>query len=135
MGRTHVSRGALMSSSFLDGFDAEESKRIADAGRRLTVPEGWSPISQDTGSDKLYLIESGEVSVRRDGEEIGRLGAGDVMGEAGILGHSLRSASLVALTELEVIHLTDTDVLALCEEMPKFKTALETAATSHSRDA
>jgi CRP/FNR family cyclic AMP-dependent transcriptional regulator len=121
-------------SSFLDGFDAKESKRIISAGRRLTVPAGWSPIAENTGADKLYLIESGEVSVRHHGEEINKLGAGDVMGEKAILGHSLRTASLVALTRLEVIHFTDTDVLRLCEEMPKFRTALETAATSHSRE-
>lgn len=119
-------------SSFLDGFDAEESKRILSAGRRLKVPEGWSPIAENTGADKLYLIESGEVSVRQHGEEIARLGAGDVMGEAAILGHSLRTASLVALTQLEVVHMTDTEVLALCEEMPKFRTALENAASNRS---
>jgi CRP/FNR family transcriptional regulator, cyclic AMP receptor protein len=122
-----------MTRSFLDGFDRKEAKRITEAGRRVTVPEGWSPISESTGADKLYIITSGEVSVRRKGEEINKLGAGDVMGEKAILGHSLRTASLVALTRLELIHFTDEDVRKLCEDMPKFKDALEKAATSHDR--
>ena len=120
-----------MTSSFLDAFDRKETKKITDAGRRVTVPEGWSPISESTGADKLYIITSGKVSVRRKGEEIGQLGAGDVMGEKAILGHSLRTASLVALTKLELLHLTDEQVRDLCDEMPKFRTELEKSAASH----
>ena len=121
-----------MSTSFLDAFSAKEAKHITSAGRRLTVPEGWSPITESTGADKLYLIESGEVSVRRHGEEINRLTAGDVMGEKAILGGSLRTASLVALTKLEVIHLTDSDVRKLCDEVPGFRSELEKRAKAHS---
>jgi CRP/FNR family transcriptional regulator, cyclic AMP receptor protein len=117
--------------SFKDAFSKAELKRIERAGRRLTVPEGWSPISQSTGADKLYIIESGEVSVRRDGEEVARLGAGDVMGEKAVLSKSLRTASLVALTKLEVLHLTDEDVTKLSEDMPKFREELEKAAAAH----
>lgn len=120
--------------AFLDAFDAKEVKTITGAGTRLTVPEGWSPISQSTGADKLYLIESGEVSVRKNGEEINTLGAGEVMGEKAILGHTLRTASLVALTKLEVIHFTDDAVRTLCEQLPKFKTELEKAADAHTRE-
>jgi len=124
-----------MSTRFLDAFDAREVKRITAAGKRLAVPEGWSPISESTGADKCYIIESGEVSVRRHGEEINRLGPGDVMGEKAILGHSLRTASLVALTRLQVIHFTDEAIRSLCEQMPKFKDELEKAAASHSATA
>jgi CRP-like cAMP-binding protein len=120
-------------TSFLDSFDRKETKKITDAGRRVTVPEGWSPIAESTGADKFYIITSGEVSVRRKGEEINRLGAGDVMGEKAILGHSLRTASLVALTRLELIHFTDEDVRRLCDDLPKFRTELEKAAAAHDR--
>lgn len=120
--------------AFLDAFDARETKTITSAGKKLTVPEGWSPISQSTGADKLYIIESGEVSVRKNGQEINTLGAGDVMGEKAILDHSLRTASLVALTRLEVIHFTDEAVRRLCEEMPKFQAELTKAAEAHSQE-
>jgi CRP-like cAMP-binding protein len=122
-----------MSTTFLDAFDSKEAKQIISAGKRVTVPEGWSPISERTGADKCYIIESGEVSVRKNGEEINRLGPGDVMGEKAILDHSLRTASLVAVTRLEVIHFTDEAVRSLCEKMPKFKAELEKASAAHSR--
>lgn len=120
--------------AFLDSFDAKETQQITAAGKQLTVPAGWSPISQNTGADKLYLIRSGEVSVRKDGKEINTLTAGDVMGEKAILGHSLRTASLVALTRLEVIHFTDDAIRQLCAKMPKFQAELERAAEAHSRE-
>ena len=120
--------------AFLDAFDAAETKKIISAGKSLTVPEGWSPITQSTGADKLYLIESGEVSVRKNGEQINTLTAGDVMGEKAILAHTLRTASLVALTKLEVIHFTDEAVRTLCEQLPKFQTELEKAAEAHSQE-
>ena len=50
------------------------------------------------------------------------------MGEAAIVNHSLRTASIVALTPLELIHFTDEAVRRLCEEIPSFATVLRTAA-------
>ena len=122
-------------TSFLDAFDAREVKQITGAGRRTSVPAGWSPIAESTGADKCYIIESGEVSVRKHGEEINRLGPGDVMGEKAILGHSLRTASLVALSRLEVIHFTAETIEELCKKIPKFRTELERAAVAHSSEA
>ncbi len=120
-----------MSGSFLDSFDNKQRQRIEKVGRRVSLPEGWAPISESTSADKLYIVISGEVSVRRHGEEIARIGAGDVMGERALLGHSLRTASLVALTRLELLHLSDTDVASLSAEMPAFKEALDRAASAH----
>jgi CRP/FNR family cyclic AMP-dependent transcriptional regulator len=117
-----------MADSFYDAFTPEEIARISAAGTRVHVPEGWSPIWERTPADKAYLILDGSVSVRQHGSEIARLGPGDIVGEAAIVNHSLRTASIVALTPLEMIHFTDEAVRALCEEMPSFKSALEAVA-------
>ena len=50
------------------------------------------------------------------------------MGEAAIVNHSLRTASIVALTPLELIHFTDDAVRRLCDEMPSFRSALDGVA-------
>jgi CRP/FNR family transcriptional regulator, cyclic AMP receptor protein len=70
------------------------------------------------------VILDGTVSVRRDGAEIARLGPGDIVGEAAIVGHSLRTASVVAMTPLIAVHFTDADLRALMEEMPGFETTV-----------
>ncbi len=83
------------------------SRRSARTGRRVNLPQGWSPIWENTPADKAYILLDGTVSVRRDGAEIAVLGPGDIVGEAAIVGHSLRTASIVATSPLQAIHFTD----------------------------
>jgi CRP-like cAMP-binding protein len=117
-----------MAETFFSMFKPEEIARISASGTRVTLPEGWAPISEKTGADKAYVILNGTVSVRQHGEEIAQLGPGDIMGEAALMNHSLRTASLVALTPLELIHFTADQLSQLNVEMPSFHEALEKVA-------
>ena len=117
-------------ASFLESFTPKEVARISAHGRRLRLPEGWSPIWEQTPADKAYILLDGTVSVRKGKEEIAQVGSGEIFGEAAIVGHSLRNASIIALTPLEVIHFTDESVRELCEEMPSFKAALDKVTES-----
>lgn len=117
-----------MADSFYDAFTPEDIARISAAGTHVRVPQGWSPIWERTPADKAYIILDGTVSVRQHGEEVAQLGPGDIVGEAAIVNHSLRTATIVALTPLELIHFTDESVRRLCDEMPSFRTALEAVA-------
>lgn len=117
-----------MADSFFSAFTPQEIAKISSAGTRVTLPEGWSPISERTGADKAYIILSGTVSVRQHGEEIAQLGPGDIVGEAAIVYHSLRTASIVALTPLELIHFTAEALQRLAVELPRFGEALDRVA-------
>lgn len=114
--------------SFFSAFTPQEIAKISSAGTRVTLPEGWAPISERTGADKAYIILSGTVSVRQHGKEIAQVGEGDIVGEAAILNHSLRTASIVALTPLELIHFTSDQLNRLAVEMPKFAEQLDAVA-------
>jgi CRP/FNR family cyclic AMP-dependent transcriptional regulator len=125
-----------MAETFFSMFTPEEIARISASGTRVTLPEGWAPISESTGADKAYIILNGTVSVRSHGDEVARLGTGDIVGEAAILNHSLRTATIVALTPLELIHFTKEQLDRLNVEMPAFHEALEmTAAERFPQDA
>ena len=50
-------------------FTPEEIALISASGTRVTLPEGWAPISESTGADKAYVILNGTVSVRSHGRE------------------------------------------------------------------
>lgn len=117
-----------MAESFFSMFSPKEIAVISASGTRVNLPQGWSPIWEDTPADKAYIILSGTVSVRKDGQEIARLGAGDIVGEAAILNRSLRTASIVALTPLELIHLSAEALQRLSVEMPSFHAALDQVA-------
>lgn len=119
-----------MTVSFFDAFTPQEVARISAAGTHVTLPEGWSPIWEGTSGDKAYILLAGTVSVRHGHDEIAQLGPGDIMGEQSIVGHSLRTATVVSLTPLELIHFTDEAVRKLCDEMPSFRAAINAVAES-----
>ena len=95
---------------------------------RWRLPQGWSPIAESTPADKAYLITEGEVSVRKGGVEIATLGPGAVVGETAIVNRTLRSATVVALTPLRVVHFTSQKIEQLAEQVPAFGAALRAAA-------
>jgi len=118
-----------MSASILDSLSPADAQRVLAAGTSLTLPEGWSPIAERTPADKAYLITAGEVSVRRSGQEVATLGPGSVVGEAAILNRALRSATVVALTPLRVVHFTSEQLSRLADDVPAFGEALRRAST------
>lgn len=117
-----------MTDSILDALDPADARRVLAAGNALTLPQGWSPIAAGTPADKAYLITEGEVSVRKGGVEIATLGPGAVVGEAAIVNRTLRSATIVALTPLKVIHFTSERLSQLADQIPAFGGALREAA-------
>lgn len=111
--------------AIFDGFTDREVDRIKSTGTHTTLPADWSPIWEKTPADKAYIIVSGEASVRKGGEEIARLGPGDIFGEGAIVSHKLRNASIVTLSKVELIHFTREQVEQLCDEIPSFAAALD----------
>ena len=110
------------------GFSDDEIHLVVEKATYLTVPEGWAMMAENTPADKAYLILSGEVSVRRHGEEVARVGAGDLVGEMALVNHKLRSATVVSETPLEALHFTAETVAELNAQIPHFSEAL-TGAT------
>jgi len=108
----------------LEDLSNADLKKVIDKGRLVRLPANWSLIWEKTPADKAYLIVEGEVSVRKGSEEVARLGPGDVIGEMAIVGHKLRSASVVSLTPLEVIHFTKESLEELLDDVPAFGEAL-----------
>ena len=109
----------------LEDLNNKDLKKIIAKGRHVRLPANWSLIWERTPADKAYLIVDGEVSVRKGGKEVATLGPGDVIGEMAIVGHKLRSASVVSLTPLEVIHFTKESLQELIDDVPAFADALK----------
>ena len=113
----------------LESLSDADLKKVVAKGRHVHLPANWSLIWEKTPADKAYLIVDGDVSVRKGGQEVATLGPGDVIGEMAIVGHKLRSASVVSTTPLEVIHFTKEGLEALLDEVPAFGEALRETTT------
>lgn len=118
----------------LDALDDAALQTVVRAGRHVHLPAGWSLIAEQTPADKAYLILEGEVSVRQRGVEVARLGAGEVIGEAAIVSHTLRTASVVSLTPLEVLHFTRESLEDLLDAVPAFGEALRSTTADRLGD-
>lgn len=108
----------------LESLSDADLQTVVRAGRHVHLPANWSLIWEKTPADKAYLIVDGEVSVRKGGAEVARLGPGDVIGEMAIVNHKLRTASVVSVTPLEVIHFTKESLQSLLDEVPAFGEAI-----------
>ncbi len=122
---TSPDAGRLVRLERFSDLSDDEVALIASRGTQVHLPANWSLIWEKTPADKAYIILRGEVSVRRRGAEIARLGPGDTVGESAIVAHRLRNASVVSLTEMDVLHFTSEAVRQLLGEVPSFRTALE----------
>ena len=121
-----------MPGSIFDRLSDSDAAAIKKAGSEVTLPAGWSPIWERTPSDQAYIVLDGEFSVRRGGEEIAILGPGDVVGESAIVNHSLRTATVVAVTPLTLLRYSKETFLELCQKYPALDQALRELAHERS---
>jgi MFS family permease len=82
----------------------------ARVGHELVEP-GQVVVAQGAPGDRYYVITAGTAVVRRNGEEIRHLGAGDGFGEIGLLRDVPRTASVVAESRLELRTIRRADFL------------------------
>ncbi len=103
-------------------------RRVVRAGRLVRFRIGGSIAVQNGPADGAYLLLSGQARVSRHGVEVGVLQAGDVIGEIALLEGSLRTASVVAESEIEAVHLEPRVAAGLYDDVPEFRRALEETA-------
>jgi MFS family permease len=78
---------------------------LASQLERLHVGPGEEVIRQGAVGDRFYVIESGEVEVFEDGVFARRQGAGDFFGEIALIRDVPRTATVRAVTDLELLAL------------------------------
>jgi|SRR5689334_20072347 len=98
---------------------AEERERLASCLREVTVEAGTSLATQGDNAYEVFFIEAGEAEVRRDGEVLATLAAGDVLGEIGILVTGTRTASVVATSPMRVLALFTREFKRVEQDMPE----------------
>lgn len=94
----------------------------------MRVPAGGVVVRQGGPLAGAYVLLSGEVLVSSGDQEIGRLGPGDLIGEIAVVRAIMHTASVVAVDEVEALHLTVPVAQDLRQTMPEFRTAIEVTA-------
>ena len=119
--------GGRMSKAWLDvlvdiPLFADLSRRhlgkVAALGRTKRFPARTSIVTAGTNADAFYVILDGKATVRAGNRRI-PLASGDYFGEMALLDGGVRSASVVADTEMLVMAIPRRGFLKLLESEPK----------------
>jgi CRP-like cAMP-binding protein len=94
----------------------DEAKRLAAFATETSVAEGELLVREGEFSTELIAIEEGTADVVRGGERIATLGAGDVVGEIGLLRRETRNADVVATSPMLVFKLTHWEIHRMSSE-------------------
>jgi CRP/FNR family transcriptional regulator, cyclic AMP receptor protein len=119
--------GERMSKAWLDvladvplftGLSRRHLGKVATLGRTKRYPARTSIVTAGTNADAFYVILDGRATVRAGNRRI-PLATGDYFGEMALLDGGIRSASVVADSEMLLMVIPRRGFLKLLESEPK----------------
>ncbi len=108
----------LVDVPLLSGLSRRHLGKVAALGRTKRFPARTSIVTAGTNADAFYVILDGRATVRAGQRRI-PLSTGDYFGEMALLDGGVRSASVVADTEMLVMAIPRRGFLKLLESEPK----------------
>jgi len=108
----------LKRSPLFEHCSKSELQQIARIADELDLREGKVLMREGERGREFFVIVSGEVEVRRKGRKAATLGPGSFVGEMALISKIPRTATVTALTPLDVLVITDRAFLSLLERTP-----------------
>ncbi len=95
---------------FSDSLDGGQLDRLAAGAKRRSFAAGEVLMREDEPGASMFILDSGEVSVRVAGEDepVATLYVGDIVGEMSLLTGAPRSATVTAVEPVEVVEIDHT---------------------------
>jgi CRP-like cAMP-binding protein len=95
-------RAALAALPFFKGLEPQELDRILPRMVTVRVPAGEAVFREGDPGDRYYVIRGGEAELSAGGQAISRIGRGAGFGDLALLFGRPRSATVTAITDLEL---------------------------------
>jgi CRP-like cAMP-binding protein len=84
------------------------------------VKAGGTIFRQGEDAQELFVIKSGEVRIQLGNRTITELHADDIFGEMALIDNEPRSASAIAITDVQLVPVTEKQFLFLVSQTPYF---------------
>ena len=108
----------LVDIPLLSDLSRRHLGKVAALGRTKRYPARTSIVTAGTNADAFYVILDGRATVRAGKRRI-PLTTGDYFGEMALLDGGVRSATIVAVTELQSMRLPRAPFIDLLEREPQ----------------
>jgi hypothetical protein len=122
---------ALMGVPFFSSLPGPALERLAAALIPVTARPGTQIITQGRLGDRFYIIAGGMVEVSVDGNPVRTMGAGESFGEIALLHDVPRTASVAAVTTVELLALDRHHFVETVTGQPSAVKAAEAVIHAH----
>ena len=102
-----MDESSLQSIPLFESLPRDARRVVAQHADEINVPEGTELVRQGDFAYEFFVIEDGRVEVSRDGDMIATLGPGDFLGEMGIVNKVVRNATVITISPVKVIVMTE----------------------------
>ncbi len=126
---------ALRNVPLFAGLEERDLEQLARQMRERRFPEGSEVTNEGSTGAGFFVIAEGNADVSVGGEHRATLGPGDHFGEIALIDDGVRSASIVAATDLLCYGLTQWEFRPFVEEHPEVAWALLHTLARRFREA
>jgi CRP-like cAMP-binding protein len=135
MGRLDHFEARLANVPLFRACSKNDLRIIARLADYDTCRPGEVLVKEGQRGNELFVIVSGEAEVRRGGKKLAALTSGDYFGELAVLSPAVRTATVVATTELDVLIVTARELSILLADVPLFARKLLSGMAGRIQDA
>ena len=115
-------------------LSAPSLERVASLLIPTEAPSGTEIVRQDDPGDRFYIIESGRVTVSKNGRQVATLEGGHFFGEIALLREIPRTATVTSLTDTLLYALERDDFLEAVTGHPQSAEAADAVARARLAD-
>ena len=99
-------------------LDRKAVEALASSGRVVHLPTQWALVTESQPADSCYVLLSGSTEVRQHGDVVATIGAGALVGEAALVEHRTRNATVITTSEVRALRLGFDDLSTLFGQHP-----------------
>lgn len=108
-----------------EGLSDDALRAIGTSVTEESVEEGRVLVREGDFSQDLTIIDEGTARVDQGGAEVATLGPGDMYGEQGLMHKAQRNATVLATSDMRLVHLTRFDLNRLKGAHPELLERVE----------
>lgn len=128
----------VVTSHLFKSLDPEGRARLIESGYVLAFEPGDTIIRQGDEGSAMYLVLQGKVRVEtagvRGAVQLAELGRGACLGEVSVLTGSARTASVVAITPVQLVAFESHRIDRVIDAYPRVRKLLEAMVEGRARD-